>query len=350
MTFGYPLILVLFALLSGCATGPELSKKDLVAIEEEIEALASERYVEHWARTWRVGYRVLKSLPKDELGNKVGIGALIDDNSERIAQAFEFSTEDGCVVIAVGEGGPAELAGLKPGDIIKTINGEEIKGRGDIEFEMGKPVQMVVEREGKETAFTMTPEETPYLRIRLKETDKVNAFAKWTGIEFTSGMLGFVENDDELAVIMGHEIAHIVKHHLPKNMAVAAMCGGIGGLTGPFSFWVTQALYAPYSRQTEREADYLGLVYSHQAGYDIEKGVDLWKRFAIEIPKSRSKSFLRSHPATPERILRAKKVAEMLKTGTDPQEILKLADKNTDESAILGQTNKKVQTSGSTLP
>ncbi|MFQ5863483.1 MAG: M48 family metalloprotease, partial [Candidatus Brocadiales bacterium] len=332
------LTLLLLTALSGCATtGPDIPKEDLVAMEEEIEALAAERYVEYWARTWQVGYKVLKALPGDELKNKTGIGALIADNSEKIARAFhrfdkdagafELPTEDGCVVIAVGEDGPADLAGLMPGDVIKIIDGEDIEGCSDVEFEVGKPVRVVVERGDKKMAFDVTPEEIPYAKIRLKETDKVNAYAKFTGIEFTSGMLSFAEDDDELAVIMGHEMAHLVKHHLLKNMAVAAMCGGVGGLTGPFAFWTTQALYAPYSRQTEREADYFGLVYSHWAGYDIEKGVALWKRFALEIPKSRSKSFLRSHPASPERILRVKKVAEMLKSGTDPQEILKLADK-----------------------
>ncbi|GAG19429.1 unnamed protein product, partial [marine sediment metagenome] len=71
-----------------------------------------------------------------------------------------------------------------------------------------------------------------------------------------------------------------------------------------------------------READYLGLIYAHNAGYDIEKGVDLWKRFALEIPRSRSKSFLRTHPASPERILRVKKVVELIKSGKNPMEDL----------------------------
>ncbi|MFQ5957533.1 MAG: hypothetical protein ACE5KK_07160, partial [Candidatus Brocadiales bacterium] len=118
------LTLLLLTAFGGCATtGPDIPKEELVAMEEEIEALAAERYVEYWARTWRIGYKVLKAIPKDELKNKVGVGALIADNSEKIAMALELSTEDGCVVLALGEEGPAELAGLMPGDIIKTING-----------------------------------------------------------------------------------------------------------------------------------------------------------------------------------------------------------------------------------
>ncbi len=327
------LTLLLLTASGGCATtGPDIPKEELAAMEEEIEALAAERYVEYWARTWRIGYNVFKALPEGDLKDKVGIGALIADNSEEIALAFDLPTEDGCVVVAVGDNGPAALAGLMPGDIINGVDDEEIEEEDDIEFETGEPVQIVVERNGSTLAFDVTPEEIPYAKLRLKETDKVNAYAKFTGIQFTSGMLGFVENDDELAIIMGHETAHLVKHHLVKNMAVAALCGGVGGLTGPFAFFVTQVLYAPYSRQTEREADYLGLVYTYRAGYDVEKGVDLWTRFALEKPKSRSKSFLRSHPATPERILRVKKVVEMLEMGTNPQEVIELADKKEEKA------------------
>jgi predicted Zn-dependent protease len=135
-------------------------------------------------------------------------------------------------------------------------------------------------------------------------------------------MVHFAEDDDELAIIMGHELAHLTSKHLPKNISVAALCGTLGGLTGPFAPWTTQALYAPYSRKNEREADYIGLIYAHNAGYNIEKGATLWKRFALEIPKSRSKSFLRSHPASPERILRVKKVVELIKSGKNPMEDL----------------------------
>ncbi len=285
-------------------------------MEKELEDLGSKRYVEDLVRIWKVEYRVLKTLPQGEpVRKKVGIGALIMEDSDEVAKAFGLQEKDRCIIVCVAEGGPADLAGLKSGGIIKSIDGKVVEGTGDLEFEEGKPTRMIVEREGVEMAFMVVPENIPHIKIGLKETDKVNAFAKFTGIEVTGGMLRFVENDDELAVIIGHEIAHLTHRHLPKNMAVAGLCGLVGGLTGPFAGPVTQALYAPYCRENEREADYFGLLYAHKAGYDIERGIELWKRFAIEIPKSRSTSFLRTHPATPERILRVKKVTEMIKAG-----------------------------------
>jgi membrane-associated protease RseP (regulator of RpoE activity) len=313
------LTLVIFLFVCSCAnTGPQISKDELKKLEEEIEALATEIFIKDWVRTWKVGFNVLSVMPDGTLKNSAVIGALIVDNSEDIAGLFGLPVEDGCVLVGVVDSYIADLAGLKPGDLIREIGGKEIKDSEQIAFENDKSTIIIVERNGDRLSFEVKPKEMPYVKVSLKQTGKVNAYAKFTGIQFTSGMVHFVENDDELAVIMGHEIAHLVSKHLPKNISMAALCGMVGGLTGPFAPITTQALYAPYSRVNEREADYLGLFYAHAAGYNIESGVELWKRFALEIPKSRSKSFRRSHPASPERILRVKKVVELIKSNKNP--------------------------------
>lgn len=313
------LVVVISLFACGCAnTGPKISKKEIEKVEEEIEALATKIFVKNWVRTWKIGFNILSVLPEGTLKKRAVIGALVADNSEDIAKLYGLTTEEGCVVIGIVDNYAADLAGLKPGDLIKEINGKEIKDDEQIAFEIDKPNTIIVERDGDMLSFEVKPKEIPYVRIRIKQTGKINAYAKFSGIQFTSGMVHFVEDDDELAVIMGHEVAHLVSKHLPKNMSMAALCGVLGGLTGPFAPVTTQALYAPYSRLNEREADYLGLLYADIAGYDIEKGIELWKRFALEIPKSRSKSFLLTHPASPERILRVKKVMEMIKSDKNP--------------------------------
>lgn len=316
-------VLVTSLFINGCAnTGPPLSKNELKKLEEEIEALATEIYINDLVRVWKVGFNVLSILPEQAFKKRAAIGALILDNAENIAKYYNLPTEEGCVVIGVLDNYIADLAGIRQGDIIKEIEGKGIGGSSHVTFEADKLATIIVERNGTRLSFNVKPKEIPYVRISLKQTGKINAYAKFTGIQFTSGMVHFVEDDDELAVIMGHELAHLTSKHLPKNISMAALCGTLGGLTGPFAPLTTQALYAPYSRGNEREADYLGLIYAHNAGYDIENGVKLWKRFALEIPKSRSKSFLRSHPASPERILRVKKVVELIKSGRNPLEDL----------------------------
>ncbi len=317
------LALVIFLLINGCAnTGPPLSETELKKLEDEIEALATEIYINDSVRVWKVGFDILSILPEGTLKKRAVIGALIIDNTEDIAKFYKLPTEEGCVVIGVINNYVADLAGLKQGDIIKKIDSKKIKDNGKIKFKADKFSTIIVERNGTRLSFNVKPEEIPYVRIDLKQTGKINAYAKFSGIQFTSGMVHFVEDDNELAVIMGHELAHLTYKHLPKSISMAALCGTLGGLTGPFAPLTTQALYAPYSRETEREADYIGLIYANSAGYNIEKGIGLWKRFALEIPKSRSKSFLRSHPASPERILRVKKVVELIKSGKNPLEDL----------------------------
>ena len=319
------IILAAFLLVTGCAstnTGPPLSKDELKKLEEEIELLATEIYINDSVMVWKCGFNVLSIMPEGIFKKRAVIGALSVDNTEEIARYYRLPTEEGCVVIGIMDGYIADLAGIRQGDIIKEVDGKKIKDSGHVDFKAGKTSTVIVERAGARLSFNVIPKEMPYVRIRLKQTSKINAYAKFTGIEFTSGMVHFVEDEDELAIIMGHELAHLTSKHLPKNMSVAALCGTLGGLTGPFAPWTTQALYAPYSRKNEREADYIGLIYAHNAGYDIEKGAALWKRFALEIPKSRSKSFLRSHPASPERILRVKKVEELIKSGKNPMEDL----------------------------
>ena len=319
------IILAAFLLVTGCAstkTGPPLSKDKLRKLEEEIELLATEIYINDSVMVWKSGFNVLSIMPEGVFKNRAVIGALSVDNTEEIAGYYKLPTEDGCVVIGVMDGYIADLAGIRQGDIIKEVDGKKIKDSGHVKFKAGRSSTVIVERAGARLSFNVIPKEMPYVRIRLKQTSKINAYAKFTGIEFTSGMVHFAEDDDELAIIMGHELAHLTSKHLPKNISVAALCGTLGGLTGPFAPWATQALYAPYSRKNEREADYIGLIYAHNAGYDIEKGAILWKRFALEIPKSRSKSFLRSHPASPERILRVKKVVELIRSGKNPMEDL----------------------------
>ena len=77
---------------------------------------------------------------------------------------------------------------------------------------------------------------------------------------------------------------------------------------------VSSAFNARFSQDFEREADYFGLKYVQLAGFNIEAGVDVWERFAIEVPQSMTRNFFSTHPSSPERMLRLKKIIQELKS------------------------------------
>ncbi len=309
-------MLLLFIFTIGCAnTGPPISKSELEKLEEEIEKQATKTYIDDWGRVWEVGLNILNTLPDGIIRKRAVIGALIGGNSEEIAKLFNLPSDEGCVVLRVAPDSIAKEAGLKAGDFIKTIDGKVFDDCRDIVFEADETHIVAIDRGGLALSCKVKPKEAPSVGIALKQTGTINAYAGFSGVVFTLGLVHFVEDDNELAVIMGHELAHLTSKHVPKSMGVATLCGIFSGITGPFAPLTYKSLYAPYSRDNEREADYLGLLYAHRAGYDIEKGVGLWKRFALEMPKSRSKSFLRNHPASTERLLRVKKVVELVKSG-----------------------------------
>lgn len=153
--------------------------------------------------------------------------------------------------------------------------------------------------------------------------DDVNAWTDGDNIYVTRGLLRFIQNDDELAIIIAHEIAHAVRGHVSEKLARAA--GGcilgiiLESLTGIEGTWdlatqMFQLATLEFDREEEREADVYGLTYASRAGYDISVAVDLWERFAIEMPES---YIALTHPSSPERFVRAEKIVAMLQSGSD---------------------------------
>lgn len=148
----------------------------------------------------------------------------------------------------------------------------------------------------------------------------VNAFAMPGGfVGFYEGILALFENDDQLAGVMAHEVAHVVAKHgnerASQNVGVqlAMMGSTIGAAQSDMKPETQQQLLAalgvgaqigillPFSRHHESEADYLGLIYMTRAGYDPYQAVRFW-----EIMNAKSAGqppeWLSTHPASNTRI------------------------------------------------
>ncbi|HPI76015.1 MAG TPA: M48 family metalloprotease, partial [bacterium] len=148
----------------------------------------------------------------------------------------------------------------------------------------------------------------------IVDTDEVNAFAAPGGFVFISrGMLEEAESEDEIAGVIGHEVAHIsAKHGAKRIKKLPFILVGMGILASNTDDRTTRiAEYAlslaqlHYSREDEYEADKLGAAYSRDAGYDARSLATMFQKLEKENPSgnlSKLEVALSSHPKTTGRI------------------------------------------------
>ena len=149
--------------------------------------------------------------------------------------------------------------------------------------------------------------------VNLIGSQQVNAFCMPGGkIAFYAGILSKLQlNDDEVAMIMGHEVAHALLEHarerMGKNMAtrgaieLGAALFGLGGLGRTAADMGSQLLTLRFSRDDESEADALGVLLAARAGYLPGAGITLWQKM-LAASKGAPPQFLSTHPSGDSRI------------------------------------------------
>jgi predicted Zn-dependent protease len=150
--------------------------------------------------------------------------------------------------------------------------------------------------------------------VQLLRSSSLNAFCMPGGkIAFFSGILSRLRlNDDEVAMIMGHEAAHALLEHARERMAkstgtniglrLLAAVFGLGNLGDLAAQGLSQLASLKFSRDDESEADALGLVLAARAGYDPRAGVTLWQKMGAATGDKSPPAWLSTHPAGPERV------------------------------------------------
>jgi metalloendopeptidase OMA1, mitochondrial len=146
------------------------------------------------------------------------------------------------------------------------------------------------------------------------ENDEPNAFALPGGkVGVHTGLFKVAENDDQLATVIGHEVAHAIARHGAERMSQGLLAQGlgaiaVGGGVNPqlveiASQAATLGIILPYSRTQEAEADHIGLLYMAEAGYDPRESIELWQNFD-KLGGAAPPEFLSTHPAPGSRIER----------------------------------------------
>ena len=188
-------------------------------------------------------------------------------------------------VLAAPPESPAAAAGLRTGDLLLAVDGVPLRPGAsgaeaayegleanirtvDAAMADGSTI-FTVERDAETFDVTVQPRRACGYEVQLNPSDELNARADGRRLFISTALAGFAENDDELAVILGHELAHHVLRHRAwsetggaarqANDEALAAEGGAGG--------------------AEQQADRVGLYLLARAGFDPAVAAPFWPRF-----------------------------------------------------------------------
>ncbi len=183
---------------------------------------------------------------------------------------------------------------------------------------VGKNIQSAVERYFIENGLEDELQNYEW-EFNLVESNEVNAWCMPGGkVVFYTGILPLTRDENGLAVVMGHEIAHAIADHGNERMSqgLIAQLGGVA-LSVALSekpeetqqLWMTAfgagaqlGVLLPFSRLHESEADHLGLIFMAMAGYNPNHAISFWRRMSEYKGGEAPAEFLSTHPSDGTRI------------------------------------------------
>lgn len=161
--------------------------------------------------------------------------------------------------------------------------------------------------------------------FNLVENNEVNAWCMPGGkVVFYTGILPLTKDENGLAVVMGHEIAHAIAEHGNERMSqgLMAQLGGVALAVAvrdkpeqTQQLWMTAfgagtqlGVLLPFSRLHESEADHLGLIFMSMAGYNPNHAVSFWRRMSEMKGGQAPPEFISTHPSDKNRIAQIEKL------------------------------------------
>ncbi len=167
----------------------------------------------------------------------------------------------------------------------------------------------------------------------IKDDKTANAFALPGGkIAVYTGIFPIAQTEAGLAIIVGHELGHVIARHGAERMS-QGLLAELGGtalavavqsrpeanmIMAAYGLGAQVGVLLPYSRLQESEADRIGLVLAAKAGYDPHVAVGVWERMA-KLPGRRPPAFLSTHPAPESRLEQIKQFLPQAMADFHPQ-------------------------------
>jgi len=319
------LIALLSIALSSCAapsTRPTVGTSEAVVKEREVQlAVALRRQHALDRRANDVAWPLLaaaadfcgaKRAPRFGF-NWTTVGDFSDAYRQAATEAFGASTIPTVVLVVAAS--PAATAGLREGDRILAVDGQAAPQGEKASVEIRKllsarganPLRLRVGRGDQTLDVQIAPALVCGFATQVIGQDVINAYADGKVVYLTRGMMRFAQSDEELAVVIAHEIAHNAMGHIEaktKNaswgMLFDLVAAGYGVNTqGQFS----QIAAMSFSKDFELEADYVGEYILARAGRRFAEAAALWRAMGAEAPASIRGSASATHPSSPERFV-----------------------------------------------
>jgi Zn-dependent protease with chaperone function len=280
-----------------------------------------ERYMEQRRRVEAVAFRLKKAAlaecaaigrTKPDLGIIVWSLGNFPNPDDQAHLKGAYGLGNGVTVALATDGGPARRAGLTNGDVITAVNGRPTsQGSGATERFIG--ASNLAARDGAVTldlasgrSLTITPDQACDYPALLVRSPDINAAADGTSIAITTGLFDITKSDDELALILGHELAHNTLGHSTTGSSPSSRAGKL------LDTMLRSALAQPsaaYSPAKEMEADNVGLYVMARAGFDIAAAETMWTRLNR---MNKGATLAATHPSGPDRLAALKKaIAEI---------------------------------------
>lgn len=336
------------ASLSSCAGPVTMAPQgSSVEVQQEIarqRELVFENQVRDQMRVSQISYPLLKAnaeFCRPSTGPLMGmslwnLGALKAEYRQAATNVYGLTNR--LTVRDVARHSPAAAAGLRAGDVIISVGGatlpegaQALKLAADVFKRNGAGrTDLVVQRAGKAVTTSLQPTEGCAFPVLLDySSNQINAYADGEKIVISKGILRFAENDNEVAMVIAHELAHSALRHVDKirQNASIGMFGGLAidgllaaagvGTGGQFSQLGGAMAMQRYSVPFEQEADYVGMYFMERAGYNAAGVANFWRRMGAEGQGSLTQAS--THPTSPERFLAIERtwreIQEKKKTG-----------------------------------
>jgi beta-barrel assembly-enhancing protease len=208
----------------------------------------------------------------------------------RAEAARVFGLSSGPAILAVAAGSPAARAGLRPNDMIASVGAVALASgqkKKQASFDSVQAAESVINRALANPPIKVGRADHPVVsfrpdigcasQVQVMPGRKLNASADGETIQITTALIAFAGNDDAVATVLAHELAHNVLEHrkVIKSKSLT-------------------------TKETETEADYWGMYFLVRAGFDGNRAIDFWDRYEAKT----NKGWLAdgTHPGKKERL------------------------------------------------